>query len=89
MTSRRHLGDLGTVRPVRLDTLPPDEAPRCSSGSLPAPGQPGDRRWPQMTGLGGYLPLAISLLARQLHHHPAWTLAGWSPSWPPRGTGWS
>ena len=26
--------------------------------------------------LCGYLPLAIGMLARQLHHHPAWTLAG-------------
>src|SRR5579863_7832972 len=26
--------------------------------------------------LCGYLPLAIGMLARQLHHHPAWTPAG-------------
>jgi len=26
--------------------------------------------------LCGYLPLAIGMLARQLHHHPAWTVAG-------------
>ena len=26
--------------------------------------------------LCGYLPLAIGMVARQLHHHPAWTAAG-------------
>jgi len=30
----------------------------------------------EITRLCGYLPLAIGMLARQLHHHPAWTTAG-------------
>ena len=30
----------------------------------------------EITRLCGYLPLAIGMLARQLHHHPAWSLAG-------------
>ena len=30
----------------------------------------------EITRLCGYLPLAIGMLARQLHHHPAWTAAG-------------
>jgi hypothetical protein len=30
----------------------------------------------EITRLCGFLPLAIGLLARQLHHHPAWTLGG-------------
>jgi hypothetical protein len=30
----------------------------------------------EITRLCGFLPLAIGMLARQLHHHPAWSLAG-------------
>ena len=30
----------------------------------------------EITRLCGYLPLAIGMVARQLHHHPAWTAAG-------------
>ncbi len=30
----------------------------------------------ELTRLCGYLPLAIGMVARQLHHHPAWTAAG-------------
>ena len=30
----------------------------------------------QITRLCGYLPLAIGMVARQLHHHQAWTAAG-------------
>ena len=30
----------------------------------------------EITRLCGYLPLAIGMVARQLHHHPAWTVAG-------------
>ena len=30
----------------------------------------------EITRLCGYLPLAIGMLASQLHHHPAWTTAG-------------
>jgi hypothetical protein len=28
----------------------------------------------ELTRLCGYLPLAIGMVARQLHHHPAWSL---------------
>ena len=30
----------------------------------------------QITRLCGFLPLAIGMVARQLHHHPAWSVAG-------------
>jgi tetratricopeptide (TPR) repeat protein len=30
----------------------------------------------EVVGLCGCLPLAIGMVARQLHHHPAWSLAG-------------
>ena len=31
---------------------------------------------PEITRLCGCLPLAIGMAARQLYHHPAWTVAG-------------
>ena len=34
----------------------------------------------EISGLCGYLPLAIGMLAAQLRHHPAWTLAGLAAS---------
>ena len=30
----------------------------------------------EITRLCGYLPLAIGMMARQLHHHPAWSVTG-------------
>src|SRR5262249_60993914 len=36
----------------------------------------GDRGVAEIPRLGGYLPLAIGMVARQLRHHPAWTAAG-------------
>jgi tetratricopeptide (TPR) repeat protein/transcriptional regulator with XRE-family HTH domain len=74
VTSRRRLGDLpGLVIPVPVEVLPPHEAQqmflrlavRASAG-------------PDVTTLAelaGYLPLAISLLARVFVGHPSWTLA--------------
>ena len=37
---------------------------------------PADLAVREITRLCGYLPLAIGMLGRQLHHHPAWSLAG-------------
>jgi tetratricopeptide (TPR) repeat protein len=37
---------------------------------------PADAGVGEITRLCGYLPLAIGMLARQLHHHPTWTTAG-------------
>ena len=37
---------------------------------------PDDPAVAEITGLCGYLPLAIGMVARQLHHHPAWSAAG-------------
>ena len=37
---------------------------------------PDDPAVGEITRLCGYLPLAIGMVARQLHHHPAWTAAG-------------
>jgi DNA-binding SARP family transcriptional activator/tetratricopeptide (TPR) repeat protein len=76
VTSRRHLADLpGAVVPVMLATLPPAKAremfvrlaPRAAAGPAPAVAE--------LMALAGFLPLAISLLARVYNRHPAWSLA--------------
>jgi tetratricopeptide (TPR) repeat protein len=76
VTSRRHLGDLpGAVVPVPVDALPPEQAqemflrlaPRAATGPVAAV--------QELVRLAGYLPLAISLLARVYARHPSWTLA--------------
>jgi transcriptional regulator with XRE-family HTH domain len=77
VTSRRHLTALEDATAVSLDTLPPDEAAgllvRLAGRAGLSPPDPGVR---QITGLCGFLPLAIGMVARQLHHHPAWSVAG-------------
>jgi tetratricopeptide (TPR) repeat protein len=74
VTSRRHLGDLpGAVVPVVLDALPPDQAVQMFLALAPrAAADPQAVR--ELVRLAGYLPLAISLLARVYARHPAWTL---------------
>jgi len=77
VTSRRHLSALEDATVISLDTLPPGEAAElltrlagrsALSAEDPAVGE--------LTRLCGFLPLAIGMVARQLRHHPAWTLAG-------------
>jgi tetratricopeptide (TPR) repeat protein/transcriptional regulator with XRE-family HTH domain len=77
VTSRRHLSALEDATAVSLDTLPPEEAARllvrlAGRVGLSA-GDPGVR---EIIRLCGFLPLAIGMVARQLHHHPAWSAAG-------------
>jgi tetratricopeptide (TPR) repeat protein/transcriptional regulator with XRE-family HTH domain len=77
VTSRRHLSALDDATAVSLDTLPAEEAAAllvrlAGRGGL----RPDDPAVAELTGLCGYLPLAIGMVARQLHHHPAWTAAG-------------
>ncbi len=79
VTNRRRLAALEDAAAISLDTLPPGEAaallarlagrPDLGSGAGPA-------AVGEITRLCGYLPLAIGMLARQLHHHPAWTASG-------------
>ncbi len=77
VTSRRHLTALEDTTTISLDTLPPEEAAgllvrlAARSGLSPA-----DPAVGEITRLCGYLPLAIGMMARQLHHHPAWSPAG-------------
>jgi DNA-binding SARP family transcriptional activator/tetratricopeptide (TPR) repeat protein len=76
VTSRRHLADLpGAVVPVLLDTLPPGQARQMFTALAPrAAGVPAGAV-AELVALAGFLPLAISLLARVHNRHPAWTLA--------------
>ena len=76
VTSRRHLSALDATA-ISLDTLPPDHATEllvqlAGRARLSA----ADPAVEKIAELCGYLPLAIGMVARQLHHHPAWTAAG-------------
>jgi tetratricopeptide (TPR) repeat protein/transcriptional regulator with XRE-family HTH domain len=74
ITSRRRLTALEDAAVVSLDTLPPDEAAGLLARLAARPGlRAGDAAVGEITGLCGYLPLAIGMLGRQLRHHPAWT----------------
>jgi tetratricopeptide (TPR) repeat protein/DNA-binding XRE family transcriptional regulator len=77
VTSRRHLSALEDAVAVSLDTLPPGEAAALLVRLAGRAGlSPADPAVAELTGLCGFLPLAIGMVARQLHHHPAWTAAG-------------
>jgi tetratricopeptide (TPR) repeat protein/transcriptional regulator with XRE-family HTH domain len=77
VTSRRHLTVLEDATAVSLDTLAPEEAGALLVRLAARPGlSPDDAAVSDIARLCGYLPLAIGMLARQLHHHPAWSLAG-------------
>jgi DNA-binding SARP family transcriptional activator/tetratricopeptide (TPR) repeat protein len=77
VTSRRHLSALEDTRVVSLDTLPPGEAAALLVRLAGRPGlSPEDPGVAELARLCGYLPLAIGMVARQLHHHPVWPVAG-------------
>jgi tetratricopeptide (TPR) repeat protein len=76
VTSRRHLGDLpGNPVALLVEVLSPPQAeemflrlaPRSAAGPATAVSE--------VVRLAGFLPLAISLLARVYIRHPSWTLA--------------
>jgi tetratricopeptide (TPR) repeat protein len=75
VTSRRYLGDLpGVVVPVTLDVLPPGEAQAMFLRLAPRATSEPESSVQELVRLAGYLPLAISLLARVYAKHPAWAL---------------
>jgi tetratricopeptide (TPR) repeat protein/transcriptional regulator with XRE-family HTH domain len=77
VTSRRHLTALEGATAISLDTLAPDEGAALLVRLAGRPGlSPEEAAVSEIVKLCGYLPLAIGMLARQLHHHPAWSLAG-------------
>ena len=77
ITSRRHLTALEDAHTISLDTLPPYEAAELLIRLSGRPGlDPDDASVREVTRQCGYLPLAIGMLARQLHHHPTWSCSG-------------
>lgn len=75
VTSRHRLTALADAWPVTLDTLPADQAARLFIRLAGRPGLiPGDTTVAAICDICGYLPLALSLVAAQLRHHPAWTV---------------
>ena len=77
VTSRRRLTALDDATAISLDILPPDQAAALLVRLAGRAGlRPADPPVGEMTRLCGYLPLAIGMVARQLHHHPARTAAG-------------
>jgi class 3 adenylate cyclase/tetratricopeptide (TPR) repeat protein len=77
VTSRRHLSALEDATAISLDTLAPEEAAGLLVRLAARRGlSPADPAVGEITRLCGYLPLAIGMVARQLHHHPAWSTAG-------------
>ena len=77
VTSRRRLTALEEAQTISLDTLPPGEAAGLLVRLAVRPGlSSADPGVAEITRLCGCLPLAIGMLARQLYHHPAWTVAG-------------
>jgi tetratricopeptide (TPR) repeat protein len=75
VTSRRYLGDLpGTAVPLLLQVLSSEEAREMFVRLVPRAAGP-DPAVAELVRLAGFLPLAISLLARVYARHPSWTLA--------------
>ena len=77
VTSRRHLSALEDAIAISLDTLPADEAAALLVRLSGRPAlNPADPAVGEIIRSCGCLPLAIGMVARQLHHHPAWSPAG-------------
>lgn len=74
ITSRRHLGDLPyAVAEVSLDVMPPADAMAMFLSLAPrAVGQ--EKQVADLVELAGFLPLAISLLARVYAKHRTWSM---------------
>jgi hypothetical protein len=74
ITSRQRLIALDDAAVISLDTLPrPDAATLLVRLSRRPELRIDDPVVTELAKLCGDLPLAIGMLARQLHHHPAWT----------------
>jgi tetratricopeptide (TPR) repeat protein len=76
VTCRGHLTGLEDATAISLGVLPAEEAAHLLARlSRRADVSPGDAAATRITGLCGFLPLAIRMIASQLHHHPSWTTA--------------
>ncbi|HEV3294533.1 MAG TPA: helix-turn-helix transcriptional regulator, partial [Streptosporangiaceae bacterium] len=77
VTSRHDLSALDDARAISLDTLQPGEAAALLVRLAGRAGlSPADPAVGELTRLCGCLPLAIGMVARQLHHHPVWSAVG-------------
>ncbi len=75
VTSRRRLIALDGAEPLPLDILPPDQAARLFTRlARRTPTDADHSAVTEAVRLCGHLPLAITLLAGRLAHHPAWDL---------------
>jgi tetratricopeptide (TPR) repeat protein/transcriptional regulator with XRE-family HTH domain len=75
VTSRRHLTALEDAQAISLDTLQAGQAAELLVRLAARPDlDPADPAIEEITSLCGYLPLAVGMLARQLHHHPSWSV---------------
>ncbi len=76
ITSRRHLSALDDATSICLETLLPDDAAVLLTRLAGRPDlDAADPAVEMINRLCGHLPLAIGMLARQLHHHPTWSAA--------------
>ena len=76
VTSRQRLTALDDGKVISLDILSPGESVSLMLRLAARPElSHRDRSLTEIARLCGYLPLALGMLARQLHHHPAWTPA--------------
>src|SRR5271170_4793822 len=74
VTSRRHLSALEDATAISLDTLAPQEVAALLVRLAGRPGlRPDHPAVGEIVRLCGFLPLAIGMMGRQLHHHPAWS----------------
>jgi tetratricopeptide (TPR) repeat protein len=74
VTSRLRLATLQGAQSISLDTLPPAESAELFTRLAARPALDA-ADVTRIVALCGHLPLAIGVLARQLHHHPGWTAA--------------
>ncbi len=76
ITSQRHLTALDDANAISLDALSPSDAADLLVKLAARPGlDASDAAIDEIGELCGYLPLALGMIARRLHHHPAWTAA--------------
>lgn len=76
VTSRRHLADLpGVVVPVPVEVLPPQEAAQMFIRLAPQAAGEDPCLVAELVQLAGFLPLAVSLLARMYNRHRTWAMA--------------
>jgi transcriptional regulator with XRE-family HTH domain/tetratricopeptide (TPR) repeat protein len=81
ITSRRHLTALEDAQAISLDVLPPVKASELMVKlSRRTDIDVNDEAVAELSSSCGYLPLAIGMLARQLHHHPSWTVGSLAAS---------